>query len=89
MFSQGRGGARLRFQLDGEAREAPAGVSVAAALLGLGETVFGTTPERLAPRAPFCLMGVCFSCVVEIDGARRQSCLVDLAEGMRVVRFVA
>ncbi len=76
----------LRFLLDGAERTGFAGQTVAAALLGLGETVFRHAPESGAPRAPFCLNGICFECVVEIDGARRQSCLVPLEPGMRVVR---
>jgi predicted molibdopterin-dependent oxidoreductase YjgC len=32
-------------------------------------------------------MGVCFDCLVEIDGvANRQSCLVMAADGMRIRR---
>ncbi|MEZ5620583.1 MAG: (2Fe-2S)-binding protein [Burkholderiaceae bacterium] len=38
-----------------------------------------------APRAPMCLMGVCFDCLVEIDGRPNvQACMVEVREGMRV-----
>ena len=38
-----------------------------------------------APRAPYCLMGVCFDCLVTIDGVgSRQGCLVAVREGMEV-----
>ena len=37
------------------------------------------------PRAPLCLMGVCFDCLVEVDGRQNvQSCMVDVREGMNV-----
>ena len=37
------------------------------------------------PRAPYCLMGVCFDCLVTIDGVgSRQACLVPVREGMAV-----
>jgi len=37
------------------------------------------------PRAPYCMMGICFDCLVSIDGtANRQSCQIEVAEGMAV-----
>ncbi len=86
LFRTAEGAATVRFMLDGAERSAAAGQGVAAALLALGENVFRHAPESGAPRGPFCLMGVCFECLVEIDGARRQSCLVLLEPGMRVTR---
>lgn len=64
---------------------APVGCSVAAALLANGVSTFRTTPVSGAPRAPYCMMGACFDCLVEIDGQpNRQSCLVAVTEGMQV-----
>ena len=64
---------------------ARAGDSVAAALLRAGIRAFRHTPESGAPRLPFCMIGHCFECLVEIDGtANRQACLTPVAEGMRV-----
>jgi len=48
--------------------EAAADDSVAAALLAAGIACFGRTPVSGAPRAPFCMIGNCFDCLVEIDG---------------------
>ena len=63
----------------------PAGVSVAAALLAGGVGVFRTSIVSASPRAPFCMMGVCFECLVEINGVPgRQSCLVPVADGMDI-----
>ncbi|MDF2642583.1 MAG: NAD(FAD)-dependent dehydrogenase [Pseudomonas sp.] len=63
----------------------PAGLSVAAALLMSGVNRFRATPVSEAPRAPYCMMGVCFECLVEIDGVpNRQSCLIEVDEGMRI-----
>jgi predicted molibdopterin-dependent oxidoreductase YjgC len=40
-----------------------------------------------APRAPLCMMGVCFECLVEIDGqTNQQGCLVRVRDGMRIRR---
>ena len=63
----------------------PGGRSVAAALLAAGVARFRATPVSGAPRAPFCMMGACFECLVEIDGVpSRQSCMVEVKAGMRI-----
>ena len=37
-----------------------------------------------AERAPFCMMGICFECLVEIDGVpNQQGCLRGVEPGMR------
>ncbi len=61
------------------------GDTVAAAMLAAGLSSCRSTPVSAAPRAPYCLMGVCFDCLVEIDGAaNQQACLVPVREGMVV-----
>ena len=46
-----------------------------------------TTPVSNAPRAPYCMMGVCFECLIEIDGVpNQQGCLIPVVEGMRIDR---
>lgn len=65
--------------------EAVADDSVAAALLAAGISCFGRTPVSAAPRAPFCMIGNCFDCLVEIDGETNlQACLVPVRGGMRI-----
>ena len=56
---------------EGRPLDVPAGTSVAAALLSAGVEHFRTTPVSGASRAPFCIMGVCFDCLVELDGGGR------------------
>ncbi len=59
--------------------------TVAAALLGAGIVRFRASAVKATPRAPYCLMGACFECLVEIDDQpQRQACLVPVAEGMRI-----
>lgn len=75
----------LSFSFDGRPLTGRAGDTVAASLLANGITVCRETPVSGAPRAPYCLMGVCFECLVVIDGVgNRQGCLVPLSEGMRI-----
>lgn len=76
-------GARLNFTFDGRPLTGREGDTVAASLLASGVTICRETPVSGAPRAPYCLMGVCFDCLVVIDGVgNRQGCLVPLREGM-------
>jgi predicted molibdopterin-dependent oxidoreductase YjgC len=61
--------------------------SLAAALLAAGVLDLRDTPVSGAPRAPYCLMGVCFDCLVEIDGlANCQACMTPVTAGMVVRR---
>ena len=77
--------ARVTLVIDGRNVEARAGDTVAAALLAAGLEHCRTTPVSGAPRAPYCRMGVCFDCLVAIDGVgNAQACLVRVREGMRV-----
>jgi sarcosine oxidase subunit alpha len=79
------GRAPVAITVDGKAVSARAGDTVAAALLAAGIDHCRTTPVTGAPRAPYCLMGVCFDCLVTIDGVgSRQGCLVPVREGMTV-----
>src|SRR5438552_971912 len=75
----------VTFLLDGKARKARDTDSVAAAMLAAGVDSCRTTPQSGAPRGPYCMMGVCFDCLVTIDGVgNRQGCLVRVREGMQV-----
>ncbi|MBF2759190.1 MAG: (2Fe-2S)-binding protein [Ectothiorhodospiraceae bacterium AqS1] len=77
----------LTIDFEGEALPARAGESVAAALLAAGVAVFRTTPLSGAPRAPWCMIGECHECLLEIDGEpNRRSCMVQVRKGMRVRR---
>jgi hypothetical protein len=65
----------------------PAGISVAAAMLLSGERAVRATPVTGTARGPYCFMGACFDCLVEIDGVpNRQGCLVLVRDGMQIVK---
>ncbi len=71
--------------LNGEPLLVPACSSVAAALLAAGVKRFRNSPVSGEGRAPYCMMGVCFECLLEIDGVpNRQGCLVPLKAGMTI-----
>ncbi|MBC3372448.1 (2Fe-2S)-binding protein [Pseudomonas sp. SWRI92] len=85
IVSEGRPTRTVSLTFNDQSLSVPAGTSVAAALLMSGISRFRATPVSESPRAPYCMMGVCFECLVDIDGVpNRQSCLVEVAEGMRV-----
>lgn len=77
--------ARVDVIFNGEKRQVPAGASVAAALLAAGVKRFRRSPPSGAGRAPYCMMGACFECLLEIDGVpNRQSCQVPIRAGMDI-----
>ena len=65
------------------------GDSLAAALLAAGIGALRQSPVDGSPRAPYCMMGVCFECLVEIDGRQnQQACLTPAQDGMVVRRQI-
>jgi len=77
----------VRVDIEGTTVTVDAGTSVAAALLQSEAPFTRTTPVKGAQRAPYCMMGVCFDCLVEIDGIpNRQACMLTVVEGMRIRR---
>ena len=77
--------AEITIAVDGVSVSARAGDTVAAALLVGGIWAFRTAGVSGTVRAPYCMMGVCFDCLVAIDGVgSRQACLVPVREGMRI-----
>ncbi len=73
--------------IDGREIEVPRGTSVAAAVLASGLDHVRTTPVSGSPRGPLCLMGVCYDCLMVIDGRpNRRACQEIVHEGMQVER---
>jgi predicted molibdopterin-dependent oxidoreductase YjgC len=73
----------LTVKVDGEPVTAFAGETVATMLLALGRQVFRHTEKEHAPRGIYCGMGVCFDCLVTIDGVENvRACMTPVAEGM-------
>jgi predicted molibdopterin-dependent oxidoreductase YjgC len=71
--------------VEGQRVPARQGETLAMALLSAGVVPFRHTPVSGQARAPLCLMGVCFDCLVEVDGAQnQQSCMVQVRAGMQV-----
>jgi hypothetical protein len=79
--------ATIAVEVEGRTVRVPAGASAAAAMLLAGLRGTRATPVSGSARAPYCMMGVCFDCLAEIDGLpNRQSCMVAVRHGMRIDR---
>lgn len=61
------------------------GANLAAELLATGVMPFRYTPVSGAPRGPFCMMGACFDCLIEVGGTTRQACLMEVAAGLEII----
>ena len=78
---------RLRIEIDGVSVAADPGETIAAVLLRQTEVWSRLNPVSGLPRAPYCMMGVCFECLAEVDGkASVQTCLTPVRDGVRVRR---
>ncbi len=61
------------------------GETVATCLLRAGVKYFRTTPASEAKRKPYCMIGNCFDCLVEINGVgNRQACMTIVQSDMKI-----
>ncbi len=77
---------RVEISFEGAPLALPPGQNLAAALLAAGVEHLRLTPISGAPRAPFCMMGACYDCLVVIEGEQRQACMLQVEAGMIVTR---
>src|SRR3954447_1089124 len=79
--------ATVAVEVEGRTVQVPQGASAAAAVLLAGLSSIRDTAIGGGERAPYCMMGVCFDCLAEIDGVpNRQSCMIAVRPGMRIRR---
>ena len=73
----------ITFTFDGVELTARDGQSVASALIANEERITRLTRHEGRARGLFCGIGVCFDCLITIDGVRNQrSCITALRQGM-------
>lgn len=78
-------GPEVEIIVDGHQVRAHEGESVAAALLAAGRRALRTTDRRGEPRGLYCGIGVCFDCVMTLDGRPGvRTCQTPVRDGMRV-----
>lgn len=88
MFKQKHARPAVSVLLDGQTVSLPGEMSVAAALLACGKIISRRSPSSGKPCSPHCLMGVCYECLMEIDGYQRQACMTEIHEGMVINRHL-
>jgi hypothetical protein len=70
---------------DGQPVPARAGQSVGAALTDAGIRSWRSTRSRHRPRGLFCGIGICYDCLLSVDGQPDQrACIIPVRPGMRV-----
>ena len=75
----------LSLTFDGRELPAYAGQTVGGALTAAGIRSWRATRRHRRPRGLFCGIGVCFDCLITVDGQPAQrACLIPVAEGMRL-----
>ncbi len=78
-------GDRVAIDVDGERLEAYLGETVASALIAAGRRGFRRTERLGAPRGLYCGIGLCFDCLVWVEGVGRlRACQTPVAPGLRV-----
>lgn len=79
--------ASVQFTLDGQPLVALEGQTIAGALLAAGCRAWRSTERLGEPRGFFCGMGVCYDCLVFVEGQGQvRACQTLVADGMRVER---
>lgn len=75
----------MKIYLNGVEVEATENESVGTFLLKRRQQVLRKTRFNDQPRGMFCGIGVCFDCIVTIDGiANQRACITQLRNGMRI-----
>ena len=73
--------------LNGQPLQVLRGITVAAVALSQNLQYTRTTPISGSKRAPFCMMGVCYECLMVIDGkANQRACATYVQSGMTIDR---
>jgi len=85
MLPEVQKGSAVKISVDGNLIDAYEGETIATALLSAGIRTFRLSPKHKEPRSLFCGMGICFECLVTVDGVHAvRACVTPVADGMRV-----
>lgn len=73
--------------VEGRSLSAGADETVASVLMRVFGSDYRTSAIDDSTRAPYCMIGVCFECLAEVDGVpNRQGCMITVREGMVIAR---
>jgi predicted molibdopterin-dependent oxidoreductase YjgC len=82
----GRTGDDIAFIFEGRSVRACAGDTVAMALWAAGEKSLRRSSRDGSPRGVLCNMGICYECLVRVDGVLLRACTTEVEAGMNVER---
>lgn len=75
----------INFNFNGRDFTGLEGQSIAAALIAADQRELRKTRFESSSRSIFCGIGICFDCVVVVDGiANQRSCLIEIKDGMKI-----
>lgn len=80
-------GEKITIVVNGRACSAFQGETVHAALLAAGYRVLRNTTKTGQPRGIFCGMGICYDCLVTIDGIPNQRACMTLVRDRMEIRI--
>lgn len=81
-------GPTVEIAVDGQVITAREGEPLAAVFLRIDDIHTRTSFFSSQPRAPYCMMGVCFECLVHVeDVGTTRSCQQAVVAGMKVERY--
>lgn len=85
MLPEVQKGRAVKISVNGNLIGAYEGETIATVLLSAGIRTFRLSPKYKEPRSLFCGMGICFECLVTVDGVHAiRACVTPVADGMRV-----
>jgi sarcosine oxidase, subunit alpha len=75
----------LKVMLNGQSVDAYEGETIAAVLLAAGIRTFRHTQKNKQSRSIFCGMGICYECLVTVDGVHAvRACVTQVTDGMKI-----
>lgn len=76
---------RLQISIDGVPFDVPSGTTIAAAMVEADRIVVHRSTRLGHPRGMFCGMGICFACLLSVNGSPNvRACLTEVKDGMVV-----
>lgn len=78
-------GQAFKFTFNGDPVQAYPGETIATALFADNKTILNSSEKRADPRGLFCGIGLCYGCLVTVDGKPNvRACQTDVTSGMTV-----
>ena len=82
-------GKSCKISLDGEQFEAFEGETLGTVMMAMGKRTMRRTAGDHSPRGMYCGIGVCFDCLIVVDGVPNQrACQTVVKPGMKVLTQV-